>query len=669
MATIKTAIALYDGVTSPLKSIHHAMELVLNSFEAMQGASKKAVDVAAIKAAREELAKAGTAFDAIEKSIRDADTAQQKLNSDMERGTVSAASMVDRIKSFVSIYAGAQAVRGLFGFAKNALSDTNNGMRSDTQLRAVLTNSGGGADTYSALKATASGIESRGIYDEGNMLAGAAELATYMKDPAAISSMMGTLSNYAIGMTGGGALDDSQMVDLATQLGKALNGTFDGLAKKGFELTDAQKEIIENGTDMQKALVLDEVINESWANLYDTMSNTPEGKVIQLQNRWNALMDEVGQKLYPVVLQLIATIEAHWGQIENVLNSVAGGAGVLIGIFDGLLQTASVMVDLGYAIATNWNVIAPILFSVVAAVVAYQVVTKLAAATQFLMNGALLACPITWIVIAILAVIAAIILVVKLINKVTGSSISAIGVICGALSTAFAFILNAVIGLLNMIIQLAWTMFVEPFIPLIEFILNVCNGGFDSFGDGVKNLLGNIISWFLSLGKVVTKIIDAIFGTDWTSGLSDLQDKVLEWGKNDKAITLSREAPTINYRMTYSGAWDAGYSFGQNLENGFGFGDTLDFERDMEGIWNNTGDIAESTAATADALDISSEDLKYLRDIAEREVINRFTTAEIRIEQHNENHISSDMDADGIMNAWADSFAERLDISAEGVHN
>ena len=669
MATIKTAIALYDGVTSPLKSIHHAMELVLNSFEAMQGASKKAVDVAAIKAAREELAKAGTVFDAIEKSIRDADTAQQKLNPDMERGTTSAASMGDRIKSLVSIYAGAQAVRGLFGFAKNALSETNNGMRSDTQLRAVLANSGGGADTYSALKATASGIESRGIYDEGNMLAGTAELATYMKDQAAISSMMGTLSNYAIGMTGGGALDDSQMVDLATQLGKALNGTFDGLAKKGFELTDAQKEIIENGTDMQKALVLDEVINESWANLYDTMSNTPEGKVIQLQNRWNALMDEVGQKLYPVVLQLIATIEAHWGQIENVLNSVAGGAGVLIGIFDGLLQIASVMVDLGYAIAANWNVIAPILFSVVAAVVAYQVATKLAAAAQFLMNGALLACPITWIVIAILAVIAAIILVVKLINKVTGSSISAVGVICGALSTAFAFILNAVIGLLNMIIQLAWTMFVEPFIPLIEFILNVCKGGFDSFGDGVKNLLGNIISWFLSLGKVVTKIIDAIFGTDWTSGLSDLQDKVLEWGKNDKAITLSREATTINYRMTYSGAWDAGYSFGQNLENGFGFGDTLDFERDMEGIWNNTGDIAESTAATADALDISSEDLKYLRDIAEREVINRFTTAEIRIEQHNENHISSDMDVDGIMNAWADSFAERLDISAEGVHN
>lgn len=459
------------------------------------------------------------------------------------------------------------------------------------------------------------------------------------------------------------------MVDLATQLGKALNGTYDGLAKKGFTLTDVQKEIIENGTDMQKALVLDEIINESWEGLYDTMSNTPEGRIIRLQNRLNALMDSVGKQLYPVVLRIVEYIESHLAQIESTMNSAANGTAFLIGVLGGLLQIASVLLDIGNAIAANWDFIAPILFSVAAAVVAYQVATKAAAVAQFILNGALLACPLTWIVVAILAVITAVILVVKLINQVAGTSISATGVIFGAVSALCAAVVNIVIGLLNGLLQMVWTIFVEPLIPIIEFILNACKGGFDSFGDGVKNLLGNIISWFLSLGKVVTKIIDAIFGTDWTGGLSDLQDNVLAWGKNDKAITLSREAPTINYRMTYSGAWDAGYSFGQNLENGFGFGDTLDFERDMEGIWNNTGDIAESTAATADALDISSEDLKYLRDIAEREVINRFTTAEIRIEQHNENHISSDMDVDGIMNAWADSFAERLDISAEGVHN
>ena len=52
MATIKTAIALYDGVTSPLQRMHRAMGLVLNSFEAMEQASGRAIDTSAIQEAR-----------------------------------------------------------------------------------------------------------------------------------------------------------------------------------------------------------------------------------------------------------------------------------------------------------------------------------------------------------------------------------------------------------------------------------------------------------------------------------------------------------------------------------------------------------------------------------------------------------------------------------------
>ena len=70
----------------------------------------------------------------------------------------------------------------------------------------------------------------------------------------------------------------------------------------------------------------------------------------------------------------------------------------------------------------------------------------------------------------------------------------------------------------------------------------------------------------------------------------------------------------------------------------------------------------------SDALDIAEEDLAYMRDIAEREAINRFTTAEIRVEQQNTNYISQDADLDGIMDAWANDFATKLDVSEEGVH-
>ena len=225
---------------------------------------------------------------------------------------------------------------------------------------------------------------------------------------------------------------------------------------------------------MQKALVLDEIINESWADLYDTMSNTPEGRIIRLQNRFNALMDSVGKQLYPVVLRIVEYLESHWAQIESMMNSAANGTAFLIGVLGGLLQIASVMLDIGNAIAANWDFIAPILFSVAAAVVAYQVATKAAAVAQFILNGALLACPLTWIVVAILAVITAVILVVKLINQVAGTSISATGVIFGAVSALCAAVVNIVIGLLNGLLQMVWTIFVEPFIPLIEFILNVC---------------------------------------------------------------------------------------------------------------------------------------------------------------------------------------------------
>ena len=89
---------------------------------------------------------------------------------------------------------------------------------------------------------------------------------------------------------------------------------------------------------------------------------------------------------------------------------------------------------------------------------------------------------------------------------------------------------------------------------------------------------------------------------------------------------------------------------------------------DYSALYNNVENIAANTAETADKLNYTSEDLKYLRDIAEREAINRFTTAEIHVEQNNTNYVDGSTDLDGVMDAWANDFAERLDMSSEGVH-
>ena len=83
----------------------------------------------------------------------------------------------------------------------------------------------------------------------------------------------------------------------------------------------------------------------------------------------------------------------------------------------------------------------------------------------------------------------------------------------------------------------------------------------------------------------------------------------------------------------------------------------------------NTGSAAENTDRIAGSVEMSNEELQWLREIAEREVINRYTTAEIRVEMNNNNTIASDMDIDGVVSLFEAKVAEALDISEEGVHN
>ena len=672
MASIKSQMTLDDGMSRVLTKITHVLDTTLKCFEDMQGAMGESFDAELIQSCHIELAEVNNDIRSMETYLARAKDREDELNESFSRGTQNADDLLQKVTAI-----GTAALS--FGLIKNlieeALENANTQLSAEVQLNTVMGNMGT-LRYYDKVLDKAADIQRHGMFGDEAMIAGAAELATYFSDADAILSMMDTLTDYAAGMSLGDAVDAKQMTDYATNLGKIMTGTYTAMSQKGFEFTEAQKAIIEGtatqaqvvealgaeyvsmSNDMQAAAVINDIIGESFGHMYEAMSNTPKGKLQALKNTFGDLSESVGIILYPAVMGVAKALGWVADNIEIITPLVIGlGAAFLV-----------------FQVAAHWTEIAAAATAIYHGVINFLSIgfgvltgnTAAASAAVFTFNSALLASPITWIIMALLVLIGVLYAVVAIINKVTGSSISATGIICGAVAVALAFIGNAAIGLLNALLQWAWN-FVAPFLSIVEFILNVCNGGFDSFGDAVANLIGQIISWFLNLGKVVTKIIDAIFGTNWTAGLNSLADAVTAWGKNENAITLEKNAPTIDYRFEYGDAWDAGYDFGEGLANKVG--DLGDMGYYMDGIGDDTADIADSTAKTAGALTVSNETLEYLRDIAERDAINRFTTAEVKIDMTGmTNRIEGEADLDGVLSTLTDGFAEALVVAAEGVH-
>ena len=711
MATIKTAIALYDGVTNPLQRMHRALSIVLDSFEGMERASARAVDTAAIQEAREELARAGTAFDSIEESIRAADDRQNQFNRRIQSGTTAAESLWGKLRGVAATLGGLAAVKKTVG-----LSDT----LTSTNARLSLIVDDGGSVEALERKIMASAQRSRAAYfDTASAIAsmGSNAKAAFRGTDEIIAFMEQINKQFVIGGASpqgqaAAMLQLTQAMAAGALRGEELNSILEnapGIARAIEQYMGAAEGSIKSYAE--EGLVTAGVVKNALFAAADETNAKFESMPMTWGQIWTSMENKALSIFSPILTRIneIGNSDRFARAADGLINGLAAVGTMAAWAFDLLTAGAALAAD-------NWGWLAPLILGVAGAylilhgaALAYNTVQAVgsglsalaaaqaaihagatlgeaAAATtatgaQAGLNAALLACPITWIILAVVALIAIFYAAVAAVNHFAGTSYSATGLIAGGFLTMAALVGNAGIGLFNGLVQFFWTLFAYPVLGGIEWLLNAANGGFDSFGGAVANLIGNIIGWFLSLGQVVTTIIDAIFGTNWTAGLEALKSDVTAWGKNENAITLDRTAPAVDYRFSYGDAFRTGNDFGQGVEDKvkglFDFsamdpmgagGDPFAFGNTLEDIYGSAADTAANTAAAADALDFTQEDLTYLRDIAQREAINRFTTAQIKIEQHNENHISSDTDLDGIMDAWASDFAQRLDISTEGVH-
>jgi tape measure domain-containing protein len=669
-------MVLNDQVTGVLKNITRALDITLHSFEQMQDASANAVDVRLLNQARAGLGEVNLAVREMEenyrraaqqeqqvtRNIRQSTQAEQQLNASIRGGNDALDDMVGKAKNLAATIGASVGLKKLI-----ELSDQ---MTSTTARLNFIVDDGGSVEALEA-KIMASAQRSRAAYlDTASAIAsmGANAGAAFTSNDELIAFMEQVNKQFVIG----GASAQGQAAAML-QLTQAMAAG----ALRGEELNS----ILENAPGIARAIEQYMGIAEGSIRSYAEKGAVSATVV---KNALLSIADETNAKFNGMAM----TWGQVWTQMGNIALKVTQPLLTAINwLANNLSVIGPILLGLGTAflvfqVAAHWTQIAAVATAAYHAVVNLLSIgfgvltgnTAAASAAVFTFNSALLASPITWIIMLIAVVIGLLYGVVAIINKVTGSSISATGLICGAIAVAGAFIGNTVIGLLNALIQYIWAIFVAPFLGIVEWILNVCNGGFNSFGDAVANLIGQIIGWFLNLGKVVTTIIDAIFGTNWTAGLESLQSSVTAWGKNENAITLDKNAPTIDYRFEYGDAWAAGNDFGKGIDakiggmfNTGGLGDSSGF--DLGDIAAYTGETADNTGKTADALAVTEEQLEYLRDIAERDAINRFTTAEVKIDMTGmTNRIDGSADLDGVISQLTEGFTEALVTAAEGVH-
>lgn len=717
MSSIQTAIELSDRMSAPLYNICTAVNMVISNFEALEYASSTAIDTSSMEEARQLLADGMVGLQDITSATESARRKQEEYNQKIQAGSQHTDVLLNKVKSLVGAYVGISTV-------KNALDLSDELTQTTARLDMMVSQ-------YNALNGT---MQTTDELSQMIFLSAQNSRASYM-DTAASVAKLGNNARDAFASTG----EIVQFAELVNKQFTIAGASATESSNAFLQLTQALGSGVLRGDELNSIFEQAPNLIQTVADYMDV----PIGKIREMASDGQITADIVKNAMFAAADDIDAKFNSMpmtWGQLwtyysnqalmtfqpvlqrlnemakdqhmqtalTGIMNALSGAAMIALNVID-------VMVTGGAYIVDNWSMIAPVIGGVAAALAIYNgalllhnayeaasnglkmiaairsvahgtatateaAATTGASAAQIAFNAALYACPLTWIVLAIIAVIAAIYLVVAAINKVQGTTYSATGVICGAVYAAGAFIVNTGVGLLNGLIQLIWSIFVEPFLGIVEWVLNVTNGGFDSFGGAVANLIGNIISWFLSLGEVVTKIIDAIFGTDWTAGLNALQNNVLAWGKNENAITLDREAPTIAYRASYSEAYNKGYDFGQGVENRIKnfFGGTKDDNSDNSGALGsygaasdmaaNVANIAGDTSSISDSLDVSEEDLKYLRDIAEQEAINRFTTAEIKVDMSGmSNTVHNTNDLDGIVDGLTTRVLEAMEVVKEGV--
>ena len=664
MASITTAIRITDGITPVLRNITSAMSSTLNVFESMDSEMNSSFDTAKITSAKIAIDQVNASLDAMNDNINGNVQQQNKLNKEIQEGTSQINSMMSSVTSLVSAYAGFKAIGKFVNLSdeytqtKARLDLMNDGQQTTEELQRKIFNSAQRARSSYQTQAdivAKLGQRTDDVFKNNNeTIAFAENLSKLFVIAGASQQEMASASLQLTQALGSGVLR-----------GEELNAVFEAAPNVIKTIADYMGQPIGKIRDLASD---GKITGDIVKNALLGATNKINGSFDKIPMTWGQVWTNVSNRLYLAsqpILEMIKVLAQNWSILEPIVIALATAIGI---------YTAALLIH------NTIEGIAAMSKAVHAAALAMETgATFAATAAQYGFNAALMACPLTWILLIIIAVIAAIYAIVAAINKVKGTSVSATGVIVGSIFTAGAFVWNLFLGLFDLILGIINGL-VNPFINFANFIGNVFTNPISSIIYGFQGMADGILAMIEKVASAMdfvfgSKMADSVAG--WRSGLKDMADAAVkkyapEEDYHDVISKLDLSAESLGLkRWEYGDAWNSGYKVGEDIEKGIGniFGGSVpDMASELNNLGNSASKIASDTGSIKDSLDITSEELKYLRDLAEQETINRFTTAEIKVDMGGiTNHISNETDVDGIISYLVEGVENAMEQTAEGV--
>lgn len=693
MATITTGIQLADNFSAPLMHIISSVNMAISSIYDMDQAMNAGVNTASLEAARNEIAQATVAAEEFNQTMQQASSPindnirrQEQFNQSLQNGASESSNLVSAIKRMAGAYLSIQTAGKILEMSDEITQTTSRLNMMNDGLQST-------ADLYNMVYVAAK--DARGSL--GDMASVVARFGNNAKDAFSSSAEVVQFANLVQKqMTIAGAstqeaanaeLQLSQALGSGVLRGDELNSIFEQAPNLIQNIADYLDVPIGKIRSMaQDGELSADVVKQAVFAATDEINANFESMPMTWGQMWTVFQNNATMAFQPVLQRLndLANTDGFQTFATNAINDLAVVAGVVLDIFEGIGSVGTFVSD-------NWQIIGPIVEGVAAALTVYygwQLLStsaiKAAAAAQWIYNAAMNANPAAIVAISIGALI---VLIGILANKFTGTghiAQSVFGMITGGINVVIQYFKN-------------WGLIVA------DIFIGIWNAGgacatnveiaFHNAISHVQALWYNMLSTALTVVSGICSALNKLPFVDFDySGITGAADnyasKAAAAAGNTKdyasvPAAFSKGVKTydtyqkgwVNDAYTAGAAWGDGVtskikntlsSKATNIPNANNYPNELASSNAATAA--NTADTAKNTAKTANTLSASSEDLKYLRDIADREYVNKFTTAQIKVEMINHNNVNNDMDLDGMAEHLRSKIEEEMNAAAEGEH-